>query len=44
MDRFINWEIAGNWYNWVQINLMIVLVVLFLALLFPQIAQAPTEL
>lgn len=31
----INWELAGNWYNWVVIVLMLTLAMLLLAHLFP---------
>ena len=41
MDRFINWELAGNPYNYLVVTLMVMLAGLFLALLFPQ-TDVPT--
>jgi len=35
----INWELVGNPFNWIIVTLMIVLVGLFLAVIFPQTAQ-----
>lgn len=39
----INWELAGNPYNWVVVPLMIVMVMFFFAMIFPSVAQEQSQ-